>query len=104
MSKTTSASKIKMKSFDELFGTNENLGQESVGGEIREIPLSSLHTFRHHPFQIHEDKLDEMVESIKQHGVLIPGIARMRSQGGYEIIIRNRQKSSARVEVSPVMM
>lgn len=45
-----------------------------------------------------------MVESIKQHGVLIPGIARMRSQGGYEIIVRNRQKSSARVEVSPVMM
>lgn len=95
MSKTTSASKIKMKSFDELFGTNENLGQESVGGEIREIPLSSLHTFRHHPFQIHEDKLDEMVESIKQHGVLIPGIARMRPQGGYEIIAGHTRKRAS---------
>lgn len=95
MNKTTSASKIKMKSFDELFGTNENLGQESVGGEIREIPLSSLHTFRHHPFQIHEDKLDEMVESIKQHGVLIPGIARMRPQGGYEIIAGHTRKRAS---------
>ena len=44
------------------------------------------------------------MESIKQHGVLIPGIARMRSQGGYEIIVRNRQKSSVREEVLPVMM
>lgn len=57
MNKSNSASKIKMKSFDELFGTNENLEQANAnGGEIREIPLASLHTFRNHPFQIYEDK------------------------------------------------
>lgn len=47
MNKSNSASKIKMKSFDDLFGTNENLEQANAnGGEIREIPLASLHTFR----------------------------------------------------------
>ena len=76
MNKSNSASKIKMKSFDDLFGTNENLEQANAnGGEIREIPLASLHTFRNHPFQIHEDKLEEMVESVRQYGVLVPGIA-----------------------------
>lgn len=46
MNKSNSASKIKMKSFDDLFGTNENLEQANAnGGEIREIPLASLHIF-----------------------------------------------------------
>ena len=95
MSKTSSASKIKMKSFDDLFGTNENLEQANAnGGEIREIPLASLHTFRNHPFQIHEDKLEEMVESVRQYGVLVPGIARMRPQGGYEIIAGHTRKAA----------
>ena len=67
MNKSNSAFKIKMKSFDDLFGTNENLEQANAnGGEIREIPLASLHTFRNHPFQIHEDKLEEIVESVTQ--------------------------------------
>lgn len=95
MSKSNSASKIKMKPFDELFGTNENLEQANAnGGEIREIPLASLHTFRNHPFQIHEDKLEEMVESVRQYGVLVPGIARMRPQGGYEIIAGHTRKAA----------
>ena len=82
-----------MKSFEDLFGTNENLEQAN-GGEIREIPLASLHTFRNHPFQIHEDKLEEMVESVRQYGVLVPGIARMRPQGGYEIIAGHTRKAA----------
>ena len=87
MNKSNSASKIKMKSFDDLFGTNENLEQANAnGGEIREIPLASLHTFRNHPFQIHEDKLEEMVESVRQYGVLVPGIARMRPQGVMKLL------------------
>ena len=108
MNKSNSASKIKMKSFDDLFGTNENLEQANAnGGEIREIPLASLHTFRNHPFQIHEDKLEEMVESVRQYGVLVPGIARMRPQGGYEIIAGHRRKAAcawAGIEEVPVII
>lgn len=48
MSKTSSASKIKMKSFEDLFGTNEVVGAKNISGEIRDIPLNSLHTFRNH--------------------------------------------------------
>ena len=107
MNKSNSASKIKMKSFDDLFGTNENLEQANAnGGEIREIPLASLHTFRNHPFQIHEDKLEEMVESVRQYGVLVPGIARMRPQGGYEIIAGHTRKAAcelAGLDTMPIM-
>ena len=107
MNKSNSASKIKMKSFDDLFGTNENLEQANAnGGEIREIPLASLHTFRNHPFQIHEDKLEEMVESVRQYGVLVPGIARMRPQGGYEIIAGHTRKAAcelAGLDTMPMM-
>ena len=42
MSKTSSASKIKMKSFEDLFGTNEVVGAKNISGEIRDIPLNSL--------------------------------------------------------------
>ena len=108
MNKSNSASKIKMKSFDDLFGTNENLEQANAnGGEIREIPLASLHTFRNHPFQIHEDKLEEMVESVRQYGVLVPGIARMRPQGGYEIIAGHRRLHASQLlglETMPVLV
>lgn len=51
MSKTSSASKIKMKSFEDLFGTNEVVGAKNISGEIRDIPLNSLHTFRNHPLK-----------------------------------------------------
>lgn len=94
MSKTSSASKIKMKSFEDLFGTNEVVGAKNISGEIRDIPLNSLHTFRNHPFKVREEKLDELVESVKQHGVLVPGIARMRPQGGYEIIAGHTRKAA----------
>ena len=94
MNKSNSASKIKMKSFEDLFGTNEVVVAKNISGEIRDIPLNSLHTFRNHPFKVREEKLDELVESVKQHGVLVPGIARMRPQGGYEIIAGHTRKAA----------
>lgn len=75
-------------------GTNEVVGAKNISGEIRDIPLNSLHTFRNHPFKVREEKLDELVESVKQHGVLVPGIARMRPQGGYEIIAGHTRKAA----------
>ena len=92
MAKTGSASKIKIDSFDDLFGssTTENFNQTE---QLVEVPLDELHTFQNHPFRVLDDtKMEETVESIKKYGVLMPGIARPRKEGGYEIIAGHRRK------------
>lgn len=90
MSKAGSASKVKINSFDDLFGAS----QAPAGTEqVREIPLSELHEFKGHPFKVLDDeKMQETVESIRNYGVLMPGIARPRAGGGYEIIAGHRRK------------
>ena len=89
--KTGSAAKIKMESFDDLFGGNA--AQENGAEQIINAPLAELHTFKDHPFRVEDDeKMEETTESIRQHGVLVPGIARPRAGGGYEIIAGHRRK------------
>lgn len=89
--KTGSAAKIKMESFDDLFGGSA--AQENGVEQIINVPLAELHTFKDHPFRVEDDeKMEETTESIRQHGVLVPGIARPRAGGGYEIIAGHRRK------------
>ncbi|MDE6319389.1 MAG: ParB/RepB/Spo0J family partition protein [Lachnospiraceae bacterium] len=89
--KTGSAAKIKMESFDDLFGGSA--AQENGVEQIINAPLAELHTFKDHPFRVEDDeKMEETTESIRQHGVLVPGIARPRVGGGYEIIAGHRRK------------
>ncbi len=90
MSKGRSASKVKLSSFDDLFGTSEVLNGIE---QVQEIALSELYEFKGHPFKILDDeKMQETVESIKNYGVLVPGIVRPRAEGGYEIIAGHRRK------------
>ena len=87
----SSASKIKLDTYDDLFGndTAENSSLE----QIISVPLADLHTFKDHPFRVVDDeKMEETTESIKKYGVLVPGIARPRAGGGYEIIAGHRRK------------
>ena len=89
--KTGSAAKIKMESFDDLFGGNAAQGNGTE--QIINAPLAELHTFKDHPFRVEDDeKMEETTESIRQYGVLVPGIARPREGGGYEIIAGHRRK------------
>lgn len=90
MNKTGSAAKVKLNSFDDLFGD----GQPQAGIEqVQEIALSELHEFKGHPFKVLDDeKMQETVESVREHGVLMPGIARPRAEGGYEIIAGHRRR------------
>ena len=89
--KTGSASKIKMESFDDLFGGNN---AQKIGAEqIINAPLADLHEFKDHPFKVLDDeKMEETTESIRLYGVLVPGIARPRAGGGYELIAGHRRK------------
>ena len=89
--KTGSASKIKMESFDDLFGGNSV--QETGAEQIINAPLADLYEFKDHPFKVLDDeKMEETTESIREYGVLVPGIARPRTGGGYELIAGHRRK------------
>ena len=89
--KAGSASKVKIEKFEDLFGGSA--GQESSVEQIINAPLADLHTFKDHPFRVEDDeKMEETTESIRQYGVLVPGIARPRAGGGYEIIAGHRRK------------
>ena len=84
--KSKSAEKVKLNSFDDLFGINE------TGETVTSVPLSELHTFKGHPFRVLDDeKMQETVESVKQYGVLMPGIVRPYPEGGYEVIAGHRR-------------
>lgn len=74
--KKSSADKIKLNSFDDLFGAGEQT--DSSVEKIINVPLEELHTFKDHPFRVVDDeKMEETTESITQYRVLVPGIARL---------------------------
>lgn len=104
----TVASKIQITSFDDLFNPTTPDENEESKGQIREIPLADLHEFRNHPFKIlDDDKMAEMVDSIRQYGVLVPGIVRERAEGGYEIVAGHRRKHASELagkETMPVIV
>ncbi|MBC5745611.1 ParB/RepB/Spo0J family partition protein [Lachnospiraceae bacterium MD308] len=83
-----SAGKVKLKSFDDLFGTQE----VAAGETVTSVPLSQLHTFKDHPFRVLDDeKMQETVDSVKKYGVLIPGIVRPHPENGYEVVAGHRR-------------
>lgn len=89
--KPGSAEKIRLNKFDDLFGTAAE--QDTSSEKIINALLADLHTFKDHPFRVVDDeKMEETTESIRQYGVLVPGIARPRAGGGYEIIAGHRRK------------
>lgn len=89
--KPGSAEKIRINKFDDLFGTAAE--QDTSSEKIINALLADLHTFKDHPFRVVDDeKMEETTESIRQYGVLVPGIARPRAGGGYEIIAGHRRK------------
>ena len=60
---------------------------------VEQIPLSELHPFPDHPFQVwDDDAMQETAESIKAYGVLVPALARPREDCGYELIAGHRRK------------
>ncbi len=85
--KSKSAEKIKLTSYEDLFSADDN----SVEGTYTTVPLSQLKPFKNHPFKVLDDeKMQETVESILQHGVIQPGIVRPCADG-YEVVAGHRR-------------
>lgn len=97
---------IHLTSYDDLFGLGCEQPLET--GKIVNIPLNELHPFKGHPFKVlDDDKMMETVESIKNYGVLNPGLVRPRKEGGYEIVAGHRRKRGcelAQIDVMPVII
>ena len=68
-------------------------GQPVTQEVVVMVPLAELHPFPDHPFQVRDDEsMRETAASVKENGVIIPGLVRPREEGGYEIIAGHRRK------------
>ena len=99
-------SNINLPSLDNLF-SSEQERQDAKLEKIQILPLTELHPFRNHPFQVRDDdEMDKMVDSVKEYGVMTPAIVRPRKDGGYEIVAGHRCHASQRagVETMPCIV
>ena len=80
----------------------------SASGQISDLQLSVLQPFSRHPYKVRDDEaMRDMVESVKQYGVLSPAIARPMPDGGYELVSGHRRKRAcelAGLETMPVIV
>ena len=84
-----SGEKIKLASIDELLGV---VNEESA----MEIYISKIHAFKDHPFKVLDDeKMTDLVESVKAKGVLTPVLLRSDGEDGYEMISGHRRMYAA---------
>ena len=83
------AGKIKLQSVDELLGVPEIAGTQ-------EIEIGRIHSFPNHPFKVLDDeKMDTLVDSIRENGILNPVIVRPDQSGNYEMISGHRRLHAA---------
>ena len=99
----SSAKNISLNSYDDIFSTEETREDEKRE-KVTDMPLSELHPFPDHPFQVRDDdSMKETVESIKEYGVLVPAIVRPRADGGFELISGHRRKHACELAGLPTM-
>jgi ParB family chromosome partitioning protein len=95
LAKSSTRDSIKLTSVDELFSTEESRA-DSQREKVLDIPLSEISDFPNHPFKVKADEaMLEMAESVKQYGVLVPGLVRPKPDGGYEMIAGHRRKKAS---------
>jgi len=80
-------------SVDDLFTGGGQLPKENPHGQIVQLDISELHDFPNHPFKVRDDDaMRQMVDSIKDKGILNPILVRPRQDGSYEVIAGHRRK------------
>lgn len=82
-----------MQSKKNVFSNENNLVFNQIKNEIEEIELYKIEDFQNHPFKIKKDeKMKELVNSIKENGVIFPVIVRKKGEGSYQMISGHRRK------------
>lgn len=88
---------MKMPAIADMFSSEADRQRES-GDLVTEVPLSELHPFVNHPFEVRDDEdMQKLVDSIKENGVLTNLTVRPRAEGSYEIISGHRRFHAAQL-------
>jgi len=81
--------------FDDIFSTQEMRDDEKLA-KIRDIPLELIDNFPEHPYKVRDDDdMMQLVESIKERGVITPATVRQKEDGRYELISGHRRKRAS---------
>lgn len=84
-----------LTSVDDLFSTQESRDEAKLERVIN-LPPGEISDFPNHPFKVRMDEeMQQMAESVKEHGVLVPALVREKSDGGYEMVAGHRRKRAA---------
>ena len=90
-----SALNFNLPSVDDLFSTEEERAEARLEKVVNLSP-AEISDFPNHPFKVRMDAaMQEMTESVKQYGVLVPTLVRPKSEGGYEMVAGHRRKKAA---------
>lgn len=83
---------MKLPALDDLFSTQEE--RDEVSREsVRNISISEINDFPNHPFKVKMDEnMSDLVDSIKEYGVLVPALVRPKEDGTYEMVAGHRRK------------
>ena len=88
----TRTSDFSLPKFEDIFSTQEERDEAKLD-KIRDIPLSEIDSFPDHPFHVRDDEdMLQLVESIKEHGVMTPAVLRLKEDGRYELVAGHRRK------------
>jgi ParB family chromosome partitioning protein len=90
------APKPKLASLDELLFTTQEERDDMAKERVEDIPLDEIDPFPDHPYQVRiDEEMRELVDNIKEHGVLTPAIARRKDDGRYELVSGHRRKAAS---------
>ena len=82
-----------LTSLDSLFTTQEQR-DEAKRDSVQDIPISQISDFPEHPFKVKQDEaMLEMAESVRQYGVLVPGLVRQLEDGSYQMVSQAGQRT-----------
>ena len=86
-----------MTGYDELFMTDKERAENKLP-KIYDVPLSEIDDFPEHPFQVRLDEdMQQLVESIKERGLITPIMLRQKEDGRYEIVSGHRRKKACEI-------
>ena len=86
---------MNLPSVDDLFTTQEEREQKNQE-YVKDISIYEITDFPNHPFKVKmDDKMLETIESVRDHGVLVPALVREKPTGGYEMISGHRRKMAS---------
>jgi ParB family chromosome partitioning protein len=87
--------KLNLPSVDDLFSTQEER-DDAQREKVMQIPLAEISGFPNHPFKVRMDEaMQEMAQSVKEYGVLVPALVRPKEGGGYEMVAGHRRKAAS---------